>query len=265
MVTTPQLLADCLRHGFRLHPTFVILGAAKSGTTSLFGALKRHPDVCLPRVKEINYFSAYFEKGPGWYRRQFPLRWKAVNASAVTGDASPAYLGVPECAARIHAHFGADIRLVAILRDPVERAWSHYWHRRRLGAEPLSFVEAIARETARLEAIAAGEQVARRGGIAGWDWYLGGGNYAALLGRYLKHFPPSALHVMFNEELGADPASELDGLAAFLGLRPGLMELPRLNAGVYPPMPAEQRRQLAAHFAAPNAALAELLGRAPPW
>jgi hypothetical protein len=193
------------------------------------------------------------------------LRWKARRVDAITGDASPAYLGVPECAPRIHAHFGDSVRLVAILRDPVERAWSHYWHRRRLDVEPLSFEAAIEREEARREDLLAGRPVERRGGIAGWDWYLGGGHYAMLLGRYLRHFPPTALHVMFNEELAADPSGELDRLADFLGLAPGAMTLPRLNAGRYPPMPAAQRRSLEAHFEERNAELAELLGRPPPW
>lgn len=253
MAMSARHLAECARGGLRLRPSFLIIGAAKAGTTSLYGAMKTHPDVCMPRVKEINYFSAHYERGPRWYARQFPLRWKADRADAATGEASPAYLGVPECAGRIRAYFGESVRLVAILRNPVERAWSQYWHRCRLQLEPLSFEDAIARE------------MARPGGVTGTDWYLGGGHYAMLLERYLEHVPRSMLHVMFSEELAARPQAELDSLAGFLGLTPGRMSLPQLNVGTYPPLPSLQRRELEAHFDRPNAALARLLDRPLPW
>lgn len=258
------ILRACVTGGIRLRPSFLVIGAAKSGTTSLFGALKRHPDVCLPRIKEINYFSDLYGRGPGWYRRQFPLRWKAAHARAITGDASPAYLGVPESPARIHAYFGDQVRLVALLRNPVDRAWSHYRHRRRIDAEPLGFEQAIEREMER--GADAGPSERRRKGIAGWDWYLGGGNYARLLGRYLAYYPLSALHVMFYEELTADPAVELDRLSEFLGITPGkLRRLPLLNQGESEALSPELRARLDTHFAPHNAELARLLGRTPPW
>ena len=126
-------------------PDFVIIGAAKAGTTSLYDLLTRHPHVECAALKELNYFDDVFEKGIEWYRSHFPPpRWKDGRRS-ITGEASPRYLFHPSVPERM-AKVLPQARLIALLRDPVQRAYSDYQQVRRKGREPLPFEEAIEAE-----------------------------------------------------------------------------------------------------------------------
>ncbi|HYF40703.1 MAG TPA: sulfotransferase domain-containing protein, partial [Gemmatimonadales bacterium] len=130
-------------------PSVLLIGAQKAGTTSLFNYMAEHPAVLPPSNKEIHYFDLNPTRGLTWYRSHFPYNHQLRDGS-VTVDASPYYLahpGVPQRAAQLLP--GA--RLLVLLRNPVDRAYSHYQHEVRGGREPLSFEEAIAREPERLE------------------------------------------------------------------------------------------------------------------
>ncbi len=107
-------------------PDFMIIGAPKCGTTSLFEYLCGHPNVARPRRKEIHYFDERFERGLAWYRRHFPL----VEKPQITGEATTAYLFAKNTPARAAA-LVPDAKLIAVLRDPVRRVISHYWHNKR--------------------------------------------------------------------------------------------------------------------------------------
>jgi hypothetical protein len=179
-------------------PTFLIIGAMKSGSTSLFNHLREHPRVYLTPYKEPEFFVAEKQWGRGveWYRRLFA---DAGDALAV-GEGSTAYTkptefaGVPQ---RIRSVV-PDVRLVYILRDPVERIRSMYEHMVLVGGERRPIDEAVLADPK----------------------YLGPSLYAHNLALYLEHFPREQLHVALTEDLRSDPVSTLAGVTAFLGLPP---------------------------------------------
>jgi hypothetical protein len=203
-----------------LLPNLLILGAARAGTTSLYRYLGTHPAIYMSPVKEPNFFafagrSVRFT-GPGdeGINRRTTTRledYRALFAGAgpasVRGEASTVYLYHPEAARRI-AEQVPGAKLVVVLRDPVERAYSAYLHLRRAGREPLaSFADALAAEPARI--------------AAGWQhfWhYAAMGFYAGQLEAYLERFPRAQLRVLRFEDFARDPRRALSELAAFLGV-----------------------------------------------
>ena len=132
----------------RKDPDFVVVGAQKAGSTSLFAYLAAHPSVDQPLVKEINYFDQRPEKGQNWYRRHFPLRESA--SGHITGEASPMYMVHPLAMDRISRDL-PEVKVIAILREPVSRLISHYRHSVRLGHETLSLAAAIEAEPLRVK------------------------------------------------------------------------------------------------------------------
>jgi hypothetical protein len=257
-----------------MSPSFLIIGAQRCGTTSLFKALSSHPQVMRPPVeKGTDYYTFLHSRGLGWYRGHFPLRGSARiralrHGKPVAFEACTYYLFHPLAMERIAVDFPG-IRLVAMLRDPVERAYSAFKHELARGfeTEP-DFVRALDLEEHRL----AGELERIR------EWpdyesfahrhhaYLRRGQYAEQLERVLDHFPPDQLHVMESEAFFADPAREFSELLDFLGLAQWAPpRFDRHNARPGAPMPTTARERLQAHYAPHDARLAALLGRTPRW
>jgi|Deesub1362A_J573_1020465.scaffolds.fasta_scaffold01015_10 hypothetical protein len=204
-------------------PNFFIIGAAKSATTTLYRTLNKHPDVYLPFAKETAFFSRdeFFEKGIGWYMSTF---FRGADNYPARGEASPYYLywgekvvpRILECLDEIAVKF------VAIFRDPVARAYSHYWHSVREGREALSFKEALEREGERL---CEHWPELRATGALTYGYYRGG-CYATLLKPFLHAFPREQFFFLLNEDLRSDYDSAISGLLAFLRVR---------NSGYMPP------------------------------
>ncbi len=139
----------------RVVPDFPIVGAMKSGTSSLYLYTTQHPHV-LPALKvEVHYFDINFNRGNKWYRSHFPtIFYKFISRlikrhKMITGEASPYYLFFPHSAQRIYTTF-PNLKIIIILRNPVDRAYSHYFHSTRGGFESLSFEEAVKKESERL-------------------------------------------------------------------------------------------------------------------
>jgi len=189
-------------------PDFFVVGAPKAGTTAVFNWLKSHPDVFLPEVKEPGYFSyagrpAVPQSGP--YDPDYHARLTAdggdyaqLYAAAdgrLTGDVSPVYLVDQSVAARI-VSWRPDARIIVLLRDPVDRAFSQYLHHLRDGLEPAaSFETALEDEPARLR--------------EGWSWghgYATHGHYAAQIDRYLDAFEREQILFLDFAHLNTDPA-----------------------------------------------------------
>ena len=249
----------------RALPDFLIIGAQRAGSSSLFAYVCAHPRVAEPTHKEIHFFDNNWFRGLEWYRRYFPLR--ARMSGRITGEASPYYLFHPAVPARV-AETLRDVRLIAVLRDPVERAYSAYQLARRQGHESLEFEEALAREDERL----AGEEER----MLADAHYLSGphrrlsyrtrGLYADQLERWYEHVPREQLLVVRSEDLFADPAATLQTVFEFLGLEPwSAAEYPALNQRPYSGMSDEARATLAAAFAEPNRRLEALLDRELGW
>ncbi|HUR96228.1 MAG TPA: sulfotransferase domain-containing protein [Gemmatimonadales bacterium] len=248
-------------------PSLVIIGAQRSGSTSLFNYLEQHPDVLPPLGKEIHYFDLHYGQGINWYRGRFPYRHR-LSHGVMTLDASPYYLIHPHAAARA-AKLLPDVKLIALLRNPVDRALSHYQHEVRDGRETLTFAEAIEREPERL----AGEEDRLRREPEYYSFsyhrhsYLRRGHYVQDLRRWVEHFPRSQLLVLQSEWLFQDPVSATAAVHEFLGLRS--IRLARYESflqGNYDRvMPPALRAKLIEYFAPHNRQLYDWLGREFDW
>ena len=173
-------------------PNFLYIGTSKAGSTWLFNALAVHPEVYLASSKGLYYFDQHFSKGPDWYRAQFA---DAGEKSAV-GEVSHSYLSSPDAAARI-ADFNPQMRLLACLREPVDRAFSDYLDLRKNAQFEASFEDAL-EEFPRL---------------------LDRGRYATHLQRYFACFPAAQIHVRLFDELEDDAQAYADAMFQFLGVR----------------------------------------------
>lgn len=248
-------------------PSALIIGAQRSGSTSLFNYLAQHPDVRTPLGKEIHYFDLHYARGVRWYRGRFPFAHR-LRPPALTLDASPYYLAHPLAAERAHRLL-PEVKLVALLRNPVERAFSHYQHEVRDGRESLSFAEALDREAARLE----GEEERLRADPRYYSYnhhrfsYTRRGLYLEQLRRWTEWYPRAQLLVLQSEWLFREPAEASAAVYDFLGMRPHRLERYQpFYQGVYDRrIPADLRRGLAEYFEPHNRALYSWLGREFDW
>jgi hypothetical protein len=254
-------------------PDFLIIGAQKSGTTALYAYLRWHPAITGPPWKEVSFFDRHYGRGERWYRGHFPSRprtWisgRRNGARTIVGEASPSYLFHPLGPERVR-EVVPNVRLVALLRNPVDRAYSHYQHEVALGREPLPFEEALDREEERTR----GEEdrMIREPGYFSHAWwnhtYLARGRYAEQLERWFAVFPRERLLVLPSEELSNRPRETYGRVLDFLGAEPHELDaFPRVFEREYAPMSREARDRLRGYFAEPNRRLAELLGRDLPW
>jgi hypothetical protein len=188
---------------------FVIIGAQKAGTTSLYRYLQPHPQIYMPPEKEAQFFNhdERFAKGWEWYLAEF---FAGAPEAKLWGKATPNYLSDPRVPERIREVL-PEVRLVALLRDPIERAYSHYAMACRRGAERRSFDQAVGDQ---LEKQALEEARARPDLT---NSYVARGEYGRLLGRYYGLFPQSQVRVFFTEDLSSDPARLVQQTLEFLG------------------------------------------------
>jgi hypothetical protein len=191
-------------------PNFFLVGAAKSATTSLYAALGAHPEIFLSPLKEPHFFAA-FEPDRRTARlneivrdeRRYRELFDGARDEPVVGEGSTSYLWDEAAPARIAAA-APGARIVAILRDPVDSAHSHYLDNVRAGSESRAFAEAVAAELERPE-------------HATWPFaYVGVGRYGEQLPRYLERF--EHVLVLFFDGFAADPAAETRRVLAFLGV-----------------------------------------------
>lgn len=253
-----------LTAGFRALPTYLILGAEKAGTFTLFEVLGQHPD-CGKNFslagswgrKETQFFTKNYEKGERWYRAHFPYR-------GVCGEATPFYLFHPGAPERAHAML-PEARLIVLLRNPVDRAYSAYHHNVRSGREPLpTFEEAIAAESERVQPYLDEMLDERSSGAPAVQHYAycARGLYFEQLERWERWYPREQFLLLEFETLYADFATHLRTVLDFIGLRPWApTSVARFNEGSYLPMSPETRLPLERYFEPHNQRLFEHLGR----
>jgi len=247
----------------RALPDAVILGAQKSGTTSLHYYLVQHPQVIEPQRKEVHFFDVNFERGEAWYRAHFGLE----DEPGLNLDSSPYYLFHPAVPQRLHALL-PDARLIVLLRDPVRRAYSHYWHERGKGREQLSFEEAISAEPERLgtEAARLADGSLERSYAHQHYSYLARGRYAEQLERWFAVFPRAQFLVLRFEDLVQGPLATLNATLGCLGLPPlESVNLEPRNTRRYPPLAEATAAQLRSEFEPHNRRLEALLGQKMGW
>lgn len=189
----------------RVLPDFLIIGAQKAGTTSLFAYLLEHPQMVAPFKKEVRFFGQNYENGINWYRAHFPLKFK-MKAGFLTGEASPFMLVSPQAPSQL-AQWIPQAKLIALLRDPVARAFSHFKMNVRSGRETHDFEQAIAVED---------ERVAN-GGLDTFG-YLTKGKYVDHLEHWFQHVSRTNILVLKSEDLFSNPASVHAQVLKFLGL-----------------------------------------------
>jgi hypothetical protein len=250
--------AFLLREGGRggALPDFIVVGAQKGGTTALYRLLTRHPLVQGAATKEVHFFDDNFEEGVGWYRNRFPAPRRVGGRETITGEATPYYIFGPLVPGRM-ARVVPEARLIALLRHPVERAYSHYQHEVRLGTEPLSFMEAVEAEEQRLR----GDS--REFALRHFS-YLARGRYAEQILRYQGYRDENRMLLLKSEDFFGWPQETLSRVLEFLGLpawRPPLRALRVRNRGEYSGgMDPATREQLDDYFEPHNRRLYELLG-----
>jgi lipopolysaccharide transport system ATP-binding protein len=256
----------------RAHPTFLVIGAQKSGTTSLRRYLVEHPAVLCAEPKELHYFDRRHELGDGWYLAQFPWKTAArrmrrrLGVAPAVGEATPEYLYYTHVPPLVHA-FDPDLKLIVVLRDPIDRAYSHYQMQVRRRGERRTFEEVLALEEA---------EMPERRAVTHRDpnyvlpivhhSYVERGFYAEQLERWFSLFPRDQFLILTSRELSDDPAGTMARVSTFLGVpecRSGTYA--RLSAGEYEPMAPETRERLASVFEPHNRRLEQLLGQSFDW
>lgn len=265
---------SALRRG----PDFVVIGAKRGGTTSLYRYLLEHPSIqpLFPgrrHIKGVHYYDSNYERGLRWYRSHFPLEADGRHLvrpgcwPAIAGEASPYYLFHPLAAERLARDF-PDVRIVVNLRDPVDRAYSHYKEARFHHRETLPFEAALAAENDRLRGEA--ERIAAEPGYHSTAHehlsYLAQSRYLDVLPRWFSLFPRDQFHISVSEDFYADPGQVVNEVWRFLGLAPReLQSRTRHNDQPAPDIEPETRERLQKELAEHNQGLEELLGRRLPW
>jgi hypothetical protein len=283
-----KLLREGIKRGLRGYgqgtgrlrpgPDFVVIGAKRGGTTSLYNYLLEHPSIhpTFPRrqqIKGVHYYDSNYARGDQWYRSHFPLQIggrhiaRPADPLAMSGEASPYYLFHPLAAERLAADH-PDVRIIVFLRDPIERAYSHYKERIENHGEPLSFEEALDAEPERLRGEA--ERIVTQPGYLSAEHenhsYVAQGRYLDMLPRWFGLFAPEQFHLAFSEDFYADPGRAVNGVWSFLGLPPApLRSRKRYNYQPAPEIALPTWKRLHAEFADHNRGLEELLGRKAPW
>ena len=232
---------------------FIIAGAQKSGTTALHYYLQKHPQITLGDQQEIHFFdNDELFAGPVDYEllhRHFP----PVKKGTIAGDCTPSYLYHQPAMERIW-NYNPHIKLIILLRNPIERAFAHWNMQRFKGREPLDFLEAVQKEESRMKDATA--LAARR--IA----YVDRGKYSAQLERVFKFFPREQVKLIKFEEFRDNNRETLDSIFAFLGVRL-LRAIRSKDRNVVPyerAMTIEERKDLYAIFAGEIARVEQMLG-----
>jgi hypothetical protein len=253
-------------------PNFLIIGAQKAGTTALYSYLRRHPAILGPPWKEVSFFDRHFWRGEAWYRGHFPNKLHALSvrrrtgSEPIVGEASPSYLFhplAPERAARLLP----GLRVIALVRNPVDRALSHYNHEVALGREPLAFEGALEQEEQRMEGELDRMLDPKYFSHAWWNFtYLSRGRYAEQLERWLEFVPRERLLILPSDDLLEQPSRTYAQVLEFLGApHLELESYPRIFVREYAEMDPRTRVALRDYYAEPNRRLYELVGRDLGW
>jgi hypothetical protein len=208
------------RENVRL-PNFLIVGAEKCGTTSLYQYFKQHPDVYLPAKKELHYFSYDLigknAGGPGsanvlaWAcatREEYESHYRGIGSYAAVGEVSPSYFYFSQISERIRSELGRP-KIIIMLRNPIQKAHSQYMHLVRDNKETLPFFDALMAEEDRIE--------------AGWGplWrYSESSLYAARIAKYIEVFGEEHIKIGLFDELSNSPRTLINDMFEFIGVAP---------------------------------------------
>lgn len=249
-------------------PNFIIVGVQRGGTTSLYEYLIQHPYVAPAFKKEIHFFDNNFRKGVFWYRAHFPFLLckysfnQRRKIDLVTGEATPYYFSHPHAPYRIFKVVPR-VKIIILLRNPVDRAYSQYHHERKIGVETLSFEEAIEKEKQRLQGEA--EKMLEDENYYSFNHqhysYLSRGIYVDQIKVWMNLFSREQILILKSEDLYNDPPTIYNKVIKFLNLSPWeLKEYRKYNVGHYQQMDVAVRKRLIDYFEPHNQKLYEYLG-----
>lgn len=268
--------ARILTASWRLMPDFLVLGGQKCGTTSLYQYLIMHPFIISAMKKQMHFFDNHYDKGISWYKAHFPSYFykhyfKHIHKQDfITGEATPYYIFHP-LAARRAAKFLPNAKFILVIRNPVERAYSHYHHELRKGTEKLSFEEAIAIEQERLS----GEREKMLVDEHYYSFnfqrysYLSRGHYAEQLIEWFNYFPRERFFIVKSEDMRHNTTQIVQQIFSFLNL-PDFSDFhlekdQYYNVGKYEKMDSKMREKLVEYFKPHNEKLYKLLDRDFNW
>lgn len=253
----------------RALPNFVILGVQKGGTTSLYRYICEHPQVEPALHKEVQYYTKHYDKGETWYRSNFPYQSQLKARHAITGEATPYYIFHPHVLRRIQVTT-PQAKLIVVLRNPIERAISHYHFEVRLGHEDLPLEEAFHREETRIGAEY--QRMLDDETFVGFAYqhfsYKRRGIYFDQIKPYYDAFGAGQIMVVHSEDLFNGSARTIADVYAFLGVDPAFVpaNLAARNAGRYSvDISADLQQHLVDYFAPHNARLYDFLQRDLGW
>lgn len=245
-------------------PHFLIIGTQKGGTSSVYSALCQHPQILKAARKEVHFFDQYYGRGHHWYLKQFT----ACHADQITGEASPFYMAHPLAAQRIAEHC-PDIKLIVLLRNPADRAISHYHQEFRRHHDLLPLQAALdieeERTSADWAALTAGELLTFS--AAQRFSYRRRGHYAEQLTPFLEKFPRKNIAIYSSEYFFQQPLGLLPELYRFLGVDPTFQPadlLPR-KPGDYGEADRTIRDALLQYYAPLNEKLFTLINQRFDW
>ena len=264
-----QIVFHRLTGFVRLLPDFLIIGVPRSGTTSLYNYIIEHPTVFQPLWKEVAFFSKHYDKGITWYKSHFPSKLtKSLIISRgkdfQTGESTPNCLYHPQAPKRIFEVI-PKVKMILLLRNPVDRAISHYWQSVRKTRETSSFEDVIKKQMN--EDPISDEKVFSPGGGDFANRYISGGIYTGRIKRFLEIFPIEQILILKSEDLYDDPKSTYKKTLEFLNL--SNYEMQNFKKFNYyedqPDMDKSIRQKLIEYYKPHNEKLYKLLDRNFNW
>ncbi|MBO9997409.1 MAG: sulfotransferase domain-containing protein [Cyanobacteria bacterium SID2] len=236
-------------------PEFTIVGVMKGGTSSLSHYFSQHPQILPSARKEIDFWSWKYHRGLDWFLAHFPPHPEFERF--IAGDASPTYFQHRQAPERLFEAF-PQMKILVLLRNPVDRTVSHYYHRHRSGFESRPLADAI---RANIQQIERGEIHPDK-----LDNPVASSLYVFPLQRWTNQFPSEQIRILFSEELFENCHQTLDRIWTFLDLPPHTLDVAEIrNSGEYPPIDDAVRRELSDFFRPYNRQLEDLLDRPTPW
>jgi len=248
---------------WRKLPEFIIIGCTRSGTVALNKYLNQHNHIEMASRKEVHFFNKniHYEQGLKWYKSFFPI--KIFNKKIISGEATPDYIYNPNVPERIKKIL-PNVKLIIVLRDPIDRAYSHYNYMKRTGREDLTFENAIKTEEDRI----GNEREMKKFDSDNYRRYsyLDRGLYLKQIQNWRKFFLKDQILIIKNEDLEENVESTVNDVFTFLGIEKQIIpNRKKFNVGKYPPIKKETKSKLILHFKEHNKKLEEFLDRKFNW
>lgn len=253
-------------------PDFIIVGSQKCGTSSLFHYLSQHVQIIPSRIKEVHYFDLNYSKGDEWYHDFFPT-WKEKiflsikeRKKVITGEASPYYIFHPSAVERIYK-YSSDIKIIVLLRNPTERAWSHFRHNKRKGREHNTFSEALNLENQRIFNGCDEKDYENVNHTFGYQHYsyCKRGEYFSQIERLFKFFNRKNVLILESEMFFSDTQKVMDEVCGFLKIQKVDREYKIVNKGDKKTIDPKIKNRLQRHFQPYNERLYQLIGKKFNW